>query len=121
MRTVLQTLGIITTTLLLSGAGPAPADTAPLELSGNLRDGYYRVHSVTLRSGYSYDFAGACDRDCDDLDLQLFDENWNLIDEDLLENDLPLVSASPSWTGVFYVKVIMASCYVSPCRYVVVS
>jgi hypothetical protein len=107
--------------VLLGAAAPAPRDAAALELAGSLRDGYYRVHSVTLSAGYEYTFAGACDRDCDDLDLQLYDENWNLIDQDMLEDDVPVVSVSPSWTGVFHVKVIMASCYVSPCRYAVVA
>ena len=121
MRNTLRSLGILAATLVLSAAAAAPPSPAPLELTGVLRDGTYRIHSVTLRAGYSYTLAGACDDDCDDLDLQIFDENGNLIDEDLLEDDIPVVSVSPSWTGVFRVKVIMASCYIEPCRYAVVS
>jgi hypothetical protein len=119
MRRLLRLTGFIAATLLLAGAGPAPADPAPRDFAGSLRDGYYRVHNVTLRSGYDYTFAGACDDDCDDLDLQLYDEYWNLIDEDMLADDVPIVTVSPSWTGVFHVKVIMASCYIEPCRYAV--
>lgn len=119
MRHLLRGTGLIAATLLLIGAAPAPADPAPRDFSGSLRDGYFRIHNVTLRSGYDYTFAGVCDDDCDDLDLQLFDENGNLIDEDLLADDVPVVSVSPSWTGVFHVKVIMASCYIEPCRYAV--
>jgi hypothetical protein len=121
MRHLIRGTALLTATLLLAAAGPAPSDPSPVSFSGSLRDGYYRVHSVTLRAGYDYTLVGACDDDCDDLDLQLFDEDGNLIDEDLLSDDIPEVSVSPRWTGVFHVKVIMESCYIEPCRYAVAS
>jgi hypothetical protein len=121
MRHFIRGTALLTATLLLAAAGPVPSDPAPPSFSGSLRDGYYRVHDVTLRAGYEYSLVGACDDDCDDLDLQLYDEDWNLIDEDLLPDDVPVVSVSPAWTGVFHVKVIMESCYINPCRYAVAS
>lgn len=119
MRNFIRTSVILASAALLGGAGPAPAGTA-VELSGMLVQGYYRTHTVTLRANAEYTFVGACDRDCSDLDLQLFDENGNLIDEDLLSDDVPVVTVVPEWTGRFYVKVIMARCSVSPCGYTVV-
>lgn len=119
MRTFIRTTVILVTAALVGGAAPVP-DAPPLDLNGMLDHGYYRTHSVTLRRDAEYIFEGVCDRDCSDLDLQLFDENGNLIDEDLRANDEPVVSVVPSWTGTFYVKVIMATCYVSPCGYTVV-
>jgi hypothetical protein len=119
MRHSSRTLAFIVSAALLGGAAPLPAGT-PLELSGMLNHGYYRVHNVTLHEGVEYTFVGACDRDCSDLDLQLYDENGNLIDEDLLRDDVPIVSVTPEWTGRFYVKVIMAECSVNPCGYTIV-
>ncbi len=119
MRTFIRTSVILASAALLGGAGPAP-EAAAVELNGMLDHGYYRTHTVALRGGVEYAFVGACDRDCSDLDLQLFDENGNLIDSDLLGDDVPVVTVVPEWTGRFYVKVIMASCSVSPCGYTVV-
>jgi hypothetical protein len=121
MRTSPRIIAVIAGAALLGGAAPAPPSSTPLELSGMLEHGYYRIHNVTLRSGVEYTFVGACDRDCSDLDLQLFDENGNLIDEDLLRDDVPVVSVTPEWTGRFHVKVIMASCSISPCGYTIVA
>lgn len=121
MRTLLRTFGIIAAAALLGGAGPPPETATPLQLDGSLAHGRNRVHSVTLRGGVEYTFVGACDRDCSDLDLQLFDQNGNLIDQDVLTDDVPVVSVTPEWTGRFSLKVIMASCSVSPCVYRIVA
>lgn len=121
MRHLIKTAAVLVGAALLGGASPVPPGGAPLELSGMLDHGYYRVHNITLRSGVEYTFVGACDRDCSDLDLQLFDENGNLIDEDLLADDVPVVTVVPDWTGRFHVKVIMARCSISPCGYTVVA
>jgi hypothetical protein len=121
MRFSPRILAVIASTALLGGAAPIPPSSTPLELSGMLEHGYSRVHNVTLRSGVEYTFVGACDRDCSDLDLQLYDQNGNLIDEDLLRDDVPVVSVTPKWTGPFRVKVIMAACSISPCGYTIVA
>jgi hypothetical protein len=121
MRHPPRILAVIASAALLGGAAPLPPASTPLELTGRLNDGTYRVHNVTLRADVEYTFVGACDRDCSDLDLQLYDENGNLIDEDLLSDDVPVVTVTPSWTGRFRVKVIMADCSISPCGYAIVA
>lgn len=121
MRHSPRILAVLAGAALLGGAAPLPPSSTPLELSGMLNDGYYRVHNVTLREDVEYTFVGSCDNDCSDLDLQLFDENGNLIDEDLLRDDYPVVSVTPRWTGRFRIKVIMAECSVNPCGYTIVA
>ena len=74
-------------------------------------------YSVTLTSGRSYKLVGVCDNDCTDLDIRLFDQNNNLIDEDTLTDDKPVVSVTPRWTGPFRMEVVMASCSTQPCFY----
>jgi hypothetical protein len=85
--------------------------------TGWLRDGYYRDLTVTLRQGVEYAIVGSCDEDCDDLDLKLYDENWNLIDEDTGSDDHPVVEVTPNWTGTFHVRVLMEDCTASTCKY----
>ena len=58
---------------------------------------------------------GACDNDCTDLDLKLFDENWNAIDSDTDDDSGPMVGVTPARTAVFHVRTIMVNCVDSPC------
>lgn len=84
---------------------------------GSLRDDEYDTYSLTLRAGREYKITAGCDGDCGDIDLVLYDENGNLVDSDREYDDNPIVGVTPSWTGSFQVKVIMADCRVNPCRF----
>lgn len=86
-------------------------------ITGGLADNARFDHLVTLQAGRSYKIIGVCDNDCTDVDIRLYDQNNNLIDEDLLVDDLPIVDVTPQWTGPFRVQVIMATCNVAPCYY----
>jgi hypothetical protein len=83
--------------------------------TGTLYDGRYSTVDLTLRAGTSYLIVGACDNDCTDLDLKLFDENWYSIDSDTDADDRPIVSVRPARTATFHVRSIMANCNDSPC------
>lgn len=50
-------------------------------------------------------------------DLELYDENGNLISDDLHDDDTPVVSVRPSWTSQFRVHVVMADCNRDYCGY----
>lgn len=50
-----------------------------------------------------------------DLDLYLYDENWNLIAKSDSYNDVEDVSVDPKWTGLFYIRIINRGVY--PNRY----
>jgi hypothetical protein len=82
-----------------------------------LRNGRERSHYVRLRRRVSYTIIGVCDLDCDDLDLFAYDENGNLVDEDIETDDIPILSITPRWTGEFRIRVDMYSCTVNPCWY----
>jgi hypothetical protein len=82
-----------------------------------LRDDNYNYHSLTLDEGWEYKITAACDGDCSDIDLVIYDGNGNKIDEDIERDDNPVVSATPKWTGTFRIKVIMADCKTNPCGY----
>jgi hypothetical protein len=75
----------------------------------------YQDIRYTLEAGYTYQFLGKCDNDCDDLDLKLFDSDGTLRDYDTRDDDYPLVSYTPRYTRTFTLRVIMASCATPNC------
>jgi len=85
--------------------------------TGSLDNGASEMVEVNLDIGTLYQIMGACDNDCSDLDLTLYDRNGNEIDSDLQVDDYPVVSVEPNRSGVYRVKVTMARCSAEPCRY----
>lgn len=89
---------------------PSPAPSQDSQSTEN--------HDVWLYDGESQQLAGyfnegesiygECDRDCDDIDLKLYDSDGDLVDEDTLSDDVPTVEAP--YEGWFTIKVIMHSC-----------
>lgn len=133
-----RTLAIAISLLLLSGSGTAAQtwqqyirntlyrDTGTLRdagytmssfVTGTLYDGYAADHDVSLRAGVSYRIVGECDTNCSDLDIKLYDENGNLVSSDLQDDDTPVVSVTPRWSGDFRIHVIMANCITDYCGY----
>jgi len=62
---------------------------------------------TTLFSGYEYVLIGAGDSTVRDLDIVLYDENWNQLAKDTMTDNVPMITGTPRWNGTFYVKVIM--------------
>jgi len=84
---------------------------------GMLRNNTYTDVTHTLRGGIPYALIGVCDDDCSDLDLTLYDRNYNLIDSDTAPDNTPVIRVKPMWTDVFHVRVTMSRCTRSPCWY----
>jgi hypothetical protein len=82
--------------------------------AGSLRDGQYQTVELELDEGVTYAIIGACDNDCEDVDLELYDADWNKIDSDTKPDDTPVVTVTPRWTDTFQVRAIMADCQSSP-------
>jgi hypothetical protein len=74
---------------------------------------------VTLRLdiGTQYQIVGTCDSDCSDMDLTLYAPSGDEVDTDVELDDVPIVSVTPSRSGTYRVKVVMATCSAEPCRY----
>ncbi|WP_417913765.1 hypothetical protein [Candidatus Electronema sp. JM] len=83
----------------------------------NMRDGEEDSFSFTLRKGMQYKIVSACDEDCSDLDLAMYDDNDEKVSDDLKDDSLPVVSVTPRRTGKFTLKVKMVSCKSNPCYY----
>jgi hypothetical protein len=74
-------------------------------------------YTVTLQGGRSYKLVGVCDNDCTDLDITLYDSDGDVVDQDLLDDDKPVVSVSGKSGGRYRMNVSMASCSTSTCFY----
>lgn len=84
---------------------------------GSLYDNGETTFTVDLQGGRAYTFLGACDNDCSDVDLWIYDERGNLIDSDVSRSDLPYLSFTPRWSARFSVRVRMYACSYEPCSY----
>lgn len=85
--------------------------------NGQLRNSEERTVTLDLNSGASYMMIAQCDRDCSDIDMWLYDENGNLIDEDVLVDDTPIVEVTPIRSARFSLRTRMITCSVEPCYY----
>lgn len=95
-------------------------------------DGYSKTHeyrieslargrsesfTVTLKKGWEYVLVSACDADCSDVDIRVFDGNGNQVASDTAMDDIPVARVTPRWTGTFRVEISMHKCSNSPCFY----
>lgn len=86
-------------------------------VSGGLSQGQTWNVPIQLYGGYDYRVIGVCDRDCNDLDLVLYDSNGAIIVQDTSTDDHPVLSVQPGANGNFTVQVQMYHCSVAPCYY----
>jgi len=84
---------------------------------GQLRNGEERSVTLDLNAGVSYMMVAQCDNDCSDIDMWLYDENGNLIDEDVLVDDTPITEVTPIRNARFTLRTRMITCSVQPCYY----
>ena len=72
---------------------------------------------INLRAGKSYAIVGVCDRDCQDLDIVLYDSAGNRIASDFKNDDTPTIIVNPNRSGAYRIRVNMANCNNNPCYY----
>lgn len=73
------------------------------------------IWPVFLTRGVTYRAYGACDNNCSDLDMEIYDAAGNLADRDAATNDTPYVQITPTQTGRAYVRVWLYACRSEPC------
>ncbi len=84
---------------------------------GNLRNGARDDLVVNLTEGVQYAFIGACDADCGDLDLSLYDPRGALLAQDILPDAVPVVTYVATESGPHSLAASMARCLASSCYY----
>jgi hypothetical protein len=75
----------------------------------NMNPGYYNQVDRTLFRGNNYALVAAGDSRVIDVDLKIYDENWNLVDSDTDNSSIAIVTFRPKWTGTFHIRTIYYS------------
>jgi hypothetical protein len=74
---------------------------------------------LDLQGGLEYQVYGVCDSDCEDLDLILYDPAGQEVDSDILTDAIPMLSFTAPSTGEYRVAVLMVTCTIEPCGYLI--
>ncbi|MFM6854461.1 MAG: hypothetical protein ACKOUM_10330, partial [Sphingopyxis sp.] len=96
-------------------------DFEPSELvdwTGALRhiDQNRQVEQVyQLEAGTTYRIVGACDTDCTNMDIEVFDAAGTMVGDDRQANDHPYVELTPTETGAYRVHPWVVACRARPC------
>lgn len=75
----------------------------------------YRWNLGTLRGGQTYRILGACDQDCNDVDIFLEDSRGQQIGQDVALDDHPFIELTPGRDEQFTVRIRLVNCSVEPC------
>lgn len=84
---------------------------------GRLDDDEEETWTINLFGGNTYRITGACDGDCEDIDLVLLNEKGAELDSDLLVDDVPVLNYTVKTGGSYSIRVIMAQCKEDPCYF----
>jgi hypothetical protein len=84
---------------------------------GRLNDGEEETWTINLFAGNTYRITGACDGDCQDIDLVLLNSDGSELDSDLLVDDIPILNYTVKTAGSYSIRVIMAQCKEDPCYF----
>jgi hypothetical protein len=85
--------------------------------TGRLNEGESESITISLKAGVEYGFVATCDNDCNDLDLELTDDDGYVMTEDVDVDDNPLISFTPRFDGNYDLQIAMADCRIEPCAY----
>ena len=86
-------------------------------IEGSLGDSEDEDVWITLNGSGEYAIVAACDEDCSDIDLHLYDEDGNSIDSDMRVSEDPVVEVTTSRSEDYRVNVKMYNCDTEPCYY----
>lgn len=96
-----------------TGAVAIPGVTDALVAIQPGSDHQYRV---ALTGGTPYVFVGACDADCNNVDLELLDgASGAVVGSDLMADDYPVVQYTPAANADYFVRIILRTCTQAPC------
>jgi hypothetical protein len=84
---------------------------------GRLDDDANESLTIPLDAGSEYILIGACDQDCSDMDLTVYDPSGNEVASDLATDDHPTLHIKGAVQGSYRLKVAMPACRANPCRY----
>jgi len=80
-----------------------------------LREGGAYLFRRPLRQGVSYRLIGACDNECNDLDLIVTDASGAMIGNDVGVDNFPVVEITPDADADYFVILYLHTCTIEPC------
>ncbi|HET9455682.1 MAG TPA: hypothetical protein VFO66_15465, partial [Gemmatimonadaceae bacterium] len=86
---------------------------------GVAEEGVTELGTFLLTAGRTYQVAGVCDEDCDDLDLRVMGPGAERLGTDDETDDTPLVGFTAPVTGAYHVGATMADCETETCVFAV--
>lgn len=86
-------------------------------LDGSAEAGGTERIDLTLRDNTLYTLVGACDQDCSDIDIVVYDQRGNVVEEDRLADDLPVVAFQTGSGDTYHYDLIMYNCSTNSCYY----
>jgi len=111
-----------------SGPNPEPPTPPPPSypttaqtFTGSLNASQSRSFTIGLNANTSYMIVAECDLDCSDIDMWLYDQSGALVDEDVLDDDFPVLEVTPSLSGEYSLRIQMFTCSVDPCGFQIVA
>lgn len=84
---------------------------------GQLTEGASAPYTMQLNAGTEYTIVALCDEDCSDINLSLTDMYGNEIAADMNDDDYPLITLTPPWTGRFQANAIVQTCSANFCYF----
>jgi hypothetical protein len=87
--------------------------------TGLLARGQSVMIRTTFYAGNDYKIVAAGCEDARDVDIAVFDENWNLIAKDEDASPVAVANLRPKWTGTFHIRVTMYDSTRNGAHYVV--
>lgn len=101
---------------LVAGMADAGETLAGSILLEEISEGDSFTHTFTLDPEKSYFVYGACDDDCSDIDMLGEDADGGWVDEDLEEDDMPILIVLPGESGdSLTVTLDMVACETDVC------
>lgn len=101
------------------GAATAQGASLPAGFKDNivtLQPGTDHRFVINLTGGTMYSFIGACDADCNNVDIELIDmSTGGVIGSDMLDDDYPVVHYRAPADGEYMVRLLMQNCTRAPC------
>jgi hypothetical protein len=84
---------------------------------GKLQNRRMDSWTFSVDKGTDYIIIGACDNDCQDVDIQLKDTDDHVVERDDKADDTPVISFKPKQSGRYTIEITMTQCKDDPCYF----
>lgn len=80
-----------------------------------LQPGQTHNWTLALKRGVDYRIIGACDNECENLDMELVDARGRVVEADTLEDSFPVINITPGADITYTARIKMITCTIAPC------